>query len=364
VLLTAQLQVGFATAIDGRVDKIIENLAVVRPTFMGAAPRIFEKAHGRIVTMAQGEGGAKAKIFDWAFKVGLRVSRLRREGKEPGRLLAIQHKLADRLVFAKIRERFGGRVRFFVSGAAALNGEIAEWFHAAGILILEGYGLTETSAGSFVNRPEQYRFGTVGRVFPGTEVRLAEEDREILLRGPGVMDGYHNQPELTAEALDADGWFHTGDIGELDADGMLRITDRKKDLFKTSGGKYVAPTSVESQFKAVCPYVSEIIVHGESRNFCTALITLDADAMAQWAGQNGQAGRSYREVVTSAPVQELIAGYVETLNSRLNRWETIKKFVILERELSVEEGEITPSMKVRRKAVEQKYRDRLDALYT
>lgn len=364
VLLTAQLQIGFATAIDGRVDKIVENLAVVRPTFMGAAPRIFEKAHSRIVTMAEGEGGLKAKIFNWAFDVGLKVSRMRREGKEPGPLLAAQHKLADRLVFSKIRERFGGRVRFFISGAAALNRDIAEWFHAAGILILEGYGLTETSAGSFVNRPDEYRFGTVGRVFPGTEVKIAEEDGEILLRGPGVMDGYHNQSELTAEALDADGWFHTGDIGELDSDGLLRITDRKKDLFKTSGGKYVAPSAVESKFKVVCPYVSEMVVHGEGRNYCTAIITLDPDAMAQWAEQNEQGGKSYQEVVSSEPVHALVTEYVETLNGRLNRWETIKKFVILDHDLSIEGGEMTPSMKVRRKAVEQKYRDQLDALYT
>ncbi|HET8640484.1 MAG TPA: long-chain fatty acid--CoA ligase [Pseudonocardiaceae bacterium] len=363
VLLTTQLQIGFPTAVEGRVETIIENLAVVRPTFMGAAPRIFEKAYSRIITMTENEGGAKLKIFNWAFDVGLRVSRLRREGKRPGRLLAAQHKIADRLVFSKIRERFGGRIRFFISGAAALNRDIAEWFHAAGILILEGYGLTETSAGSFVNRPDEYRFGTVGRVFTGTEVRIAEEDGEILIKGPGVMDGYHNQQELTTEVLGDDGWFHTGDIGELDPDGLLRITDRKKDLFKTSGGKYIAPTSIESQFKAVCPYVSEIIVHGESRNYCTAIITLDPDALNQWAAQNDQAGKSYGELVSCEPVRKLIEEYVATLNGRLNRWETIKNFVILESELSVEGGELTPSMKVRRKTVEDKYRDRLDALY-
>ena len=364
VLLTTQLQIGFPTAVEGRVETIIENLAVVRPTFMGAAPRIFEKAYSRIITMTENEGGAKLKIFNWAFDVGLRVSRLRREGKRPGRLLAAQHKIADKLVFSKIRERFGGRIRFFISGAAALTRDIAEWFHAAGILILEGYGLTETSAGSFVNRPDEYRFGTVGRVFTGTDVRIAEEDGEILIKGPGVMDGYHNQPELTAEVLGDDGWFHTGDIGELDSDGLLRITDRKKDLFKTSGGKYIAPTSIESQFKAVCPYVSEIIVHGESRNYCTAIITLDPDALNQWAAQNNQAGKSYQELVSCEPVRKLIEEYVATLNGRLNRWETIKNFVILESELSIEGGELTPSMKVRRKTVEDKYRDRLDALYS
>ena len=251
VLLSTQLAIGFATAVDGRVDKIIENLGVVRPTFMGAAPRIFEKAHGRIVTMQQTEGGIKEKLFNKAFAVGLEVDRLKAEGKPVPFLLARQHALFDRLVFAKIRERFGGRVRFFISGAAALNREVAEWFHAAGILILEGYGLTETSAGTCVNRPGAYRLGTVGKGMPGSEVKIAE-DGEVLIKGPGVMDGYHNMPEQTAQTL-SDGWLHTGDIGEVDADGFLKITDRKKDLFKTSGGKYIAPSSIESQFKAICP---------------------------------------------------------------------------------------------------------------
>ncbi len=221
VLLSTQLACGFATAVDGRVEKIIDNLAVVRPTFMGAAPRIFEKAHGRIVTMQEAEGGLKEKIFKQAFKVGLEVDRLKREGKPVPFLLAKQHALFDKLVFTKIRERFGGRVRFFISGAAALNRDIAEWFHAAGVLILEGYGLTESSAGSFVNHPQQYKFGSVGPVFPGSEVKIAEND-EVLIKGPGIMDGYHNMPEETAKALTDDGWLHTGDKGAVDADGLPR----------------------------------------------------------------------------------------------------------------------------------------------
>ncbi|HET9861310.1 MAG TPA: long-chain fatty acid--CoA ligase [Nocardioidaceae bacterium] len=361
VLLSTQLACGFATAVDGRVDKIIENLAVVRPTFMGAAPRIFEKAHGRIITMQQNEGGIKEKLFNKAFAVGFAVDKLKREGKPVPFLLAKQHALFDKLVFAKIRERFGGRVRFFISGAAALNREVAEWFHVAGILILEGYGLTETSAGSFVNHPDDYRFGTVGQVFPGSEVKIAE-DGEILIKGPGVMDGYHNLPEQTAEAL-SDGWLHTGDIGELDADGFLRITDRKKDLFKTSGGKYIAPTSIESQFKAVCPYASQFIVHGNDRNYCVALITLDPDAMTEWATHNDMAGASYAEIVSSSKVNEMVGDYVDQLNARLNRWETIKKWILLDHDLTVESGELTPSMKVKRKVVEDNYRERIEALY-
>ena len=360
VLLTAQLAIGFPTAVDGRVDKIIENLGVVRPTFMGAAPRIFEKAHGRITTMAAKEGGAKKRIFDSAFAVGRRVKTLELEGKPVPRRLRAAYAVYDRLVFSKIRERFGGRVRFFISGAAALNSEVAEWFHVAGILILEGYGLTETSAGSAVNLPDDYRFGTVGPVLPGTEVAIAE-DGEVLLRGPGVMEGYHNNPEATAETL-VDGWLHTGDIGEVDGN-RLRITDRKKDLFKTSGGKYVAPTSLESQLKALCPYIGQVIVHGNDRNFVVALVTLDEEAITGWAQDNGLGGRSYAEIVSSPEVDEMIGGHVRQLNERLNRWESIRKWIILDHDLSVESGELTPSMKVKRKVVEQNYARELAELY-
>jgi long-chain acyl-CoA synthetase len=293
--------------------------------------------------------------------VGLDVGRRKMAGRSVPPHLAVQHKIADTLVFSKIRARFGGRVRFFISGAAALNREVAEWFHAAGILILEGYGLTETSAGSSVNRPDNYRFGTVGIPFDGTEFKIAS-DGEILIKGPGVMQGYHHLEEQTEESL-KDGWFHTGDIGEIDADGFVKITDRKKDLFKTSGGKYVAPSLIEGQFKAICPYASQMVVHGNERNFCTAIITLDPDAMQDWGSHHGMAGKSYAEIVSSPEVQDMVQGYIKELNANLNRWETVKKFIVLEQDLSVESGEITPSLKVKRKVVEQNYKDRLDALY-
>jgi long-chain acyl-CoA synthetase len=363
VLLSTQLACGFATAIDGRVDKIVDNLGVVKPTFMGAAPRIFEKAHGRIITMQQAEGGAKEKIFNQAFKVGLAVDKLKAEGKSIPLPLKVQHALFDRLVFSKIRDRFGGRVRFFISGAAALNKDIAEWFHAAGILILEGYGLTESSAGSFVNHPDGYKYGSVGQVFPGSEVKLGEND-EILIKGPGVMDGYHNLPEETAGTLTDDGWLRTGDKGSVDSDGFLTITGRIKELFKTSGGKYVAPPAIESKFKAICPYASQFVVFGNERNFCVALITLDPDAMAGWAEENGMAGASYSDIVGSDKVQEMVGGYVDELNRRLNRWETIKKWELLDHDLSVESGELTPSMKVKRNVVEDNYKDTIDAFYS
>ncbi|NYD41357.1 AMP-dependent synthetase/ligase [Nocardioides panaciterrulae] len=362
VLLSTQLACGFATAIDGRVDKIVENLGVVKPTFMGAAPRIFEKAHARIVTMQQSEGGPKEKIFDRAFAVGLEVERRRAEGRMVPPHLRLQHALFDRLVFSKIRERFGGRVRFFISGAAALNQDIAHWFNAAGILILEGYGLTESSAGSFVNHPRDYRIGTVGPVLPGSEVRLGDGD-EIQIKGPGVMEGYHNLPEETAKTLTQDGWLRTGDKGSLDADGFLTITGRIKDLFKTSGGKYIAPSAIESKFKAVCPYASQFMVFGSERNYCVALVTLDPEALEGWAEENGVAGKSYTDLVRSAKVRSLVQGYVDELNSRLNRWETIKKWDLLDHDLTVESGELTPSMKVKRNVVGANYQEQIDAMY-
>ena len=250
--------------------------------------------------MQAAEGGVKKKIFDQAFKVGLEVASLEREGKPvPLHCCQCSTRCSTSWCSRKIRERFGGRVRFFISGAAALNREIAEWFHAAGILILEGYGLTETSAGSCVNRPDDYKFGTVGLPFAGTEVKIAE-DGEILIKGPGVMDGYHNLPEQTAEALTEDGWLHTGDIGELDADGFLRITDRKKDLFKTSGGKYVAPQAIEGAVQGGLP-VRQPVRRARQRAQLRARARHARPGRDRRAGptENGMAGTSYAEIVAS-----------------------------------------------------------------
>jgi long-chain acyl-CoA synthetase len=360
VLLSAQLAVGFATAIDGRIPQLVDNLAVVRPTFMAGAPRIFEKVQHRVTGMAG--DGLKRRIFDWAFGVGRRVSALRIAGGQPAGPLRIQHAVADRLVFAKLRERFGGRLRFFVSGSAALSSEVAEFFHAAGALILEGYGLTESSAATLVNRPDHFRFGTVGHPLPGTQVRIDGEG-QILVRGPGIMRGYHNLPEETAAALSGDGWLRTGDIGELDEEGFLRITDRMKDLIKTSGGKYVAPQSIEIIFKAVCPYASEIVVYGEGRPYCTALVALDPEVIASWAQGNELGHRSLADLAAHPKVRALIDSAIQEVNSRLPRWETIKRFAILPRELSVEEDDLTPSLKLKRRVVISRHRDLLESLY-
>ncbi|MFF1514017.1 AMP-dependent synthetase/ligase [Streptomyces sp. NPDC058305] len=368
VLISGQIEVGHVTAVDGRVDKIIENLPVVQPTYMAAVPRIFEKVYNGVAAKARAGGGAKYKIFQWAAEVSREYAKVsqdnfRRTGSASVPFaLGAKHKAADTLVFAKIREAFGGNLRACVSGSAALAPEIGYFFAGAGIHILEGYGLTESSAASFVNPGEAYRTGTVGKPLPGTEVRIAD-DGEILLRGPGIMEGYHGLPEKTAEVLEADGWFHTGDIGELSPDGYLRITDRKKDLIKTSGGKYIAPAEVEGQFKAVCPYVSNILVHGADRNFCTALIALDEPSIMEWAKDNGLERRSYAEVVAAPTTVAMVEGYVKELNEGLQRWQTIKKFRLLPRDLDVEHGEITPSLKLKRPVVEREYKHLIDEMY-
>ncbi|KAF2780182.1 long-chain fatty-acid CoA ligase [Streptomyces sp. KO7888] len=368
VLTSGQIEVGHVTAVDGRVDKIIENLPVVQPTYMAAVPRIFEKVYNGVAAKARAGGGAKYKIFQWAAEIAREYAKVTQDNfKRTGTAsapagLRTKHAVADRLVYAKIREAFGGRLRACVSGSAALAPEIGYFFAGAGIHILEGYGLTESSAASFVNPGEAYRTGTVGKPLPGTEVRIAE-DGEILLRGPGIMEGYHKLPEKTAEVLESDGWFHTGDIGELSPDGYLRITDRKKDLIKTSGGKYIAPAEVEGQFKAVCPYVSNILVHGADRNFCTALIALDEVAITEWAKENGLEGKPYAEIVAAPATVEMVDGYVKQLNEGLQRWQTIKKFRLLPRDLDVEHGEITPSLKLKRPVVEREYKNLIEEMY-
>ncbi|MCC3770458.1 long-chain fatty acid--CoA ligase [Streptomyces sp. UNOC14_S4] len=368
VLTVSHISTGHVTAVDGRADRIVENLAVVRPTYMASVPRIFEKVYNGVAAKAREGGGAKYKIFHWAAEVAREYARtsqdnFRRTGSRSVPFgLAARHKVADALVYAKIREAFGGRLRACVSGASALAPDIGLFFSGAGIHILEGYGLTETSAASFVNPGESYRTGTVGKPLPGTEVRIAD-DGEILLRGPGVMAGYHGLPEKTAEVLESDGWFHTGDIGELSPDGYLRITDRKKDLIKTSGGKYVAPAEIEGRFKAVCPFASNILVHGADRNYCTALVALDEPTLMVWAAEHGLGGRSYAEVVAAEETRELVDGYVRRLNEGLQRWQTIKKFRLLPRDLDVEHGELTPSLKLKRPVVEREYKGLIEEMY-
>ncbi|MEU4557700.1 long-chain fatty acid--CoA ligase [Actinoplanes sp. NPDC023936] len=347
-LLSCQLSVGFEFAVDGDVSKIVQRLTEVRPTIMPAVPRIFEKVYAGVAATMAREGGVKARLYDWAIGVAQRR----------GVLLPI----ADRLVLSKIRDRFGGRMRFFISGAAALSPEIARWFDAIGLPVAEGYGLTESCATTIFNRPAHPEYGTVGLPLPGTRVRLGE-DGEILLKGPGLMQGYHGLPEATAAAL-TDGWLHTGDIGEITERGSLRVTDRKKDLIKTSNGKYVAPQAIEARFKGLCPLAGQVLIHGENRKFVTALIDLDPDEARKWAGAHGLGDASHAEIAGSEALRQEISRCVDELNATLNSWETIKKFAVLAENLDVEGGDLTPSLKLRRRVVEQRYQSQLDGLYT
>ncbi|MFD0477475.1 AMP-dependent synthetase/ligase [Nonomuraea thailandensis] len=360
LLEVVMIGIGVPTVIDGRLDKIAENLGVVKPTVMAAAPRIFEKIHNTVVANMQREGGLKLRIFTWARKTGRRVVAARQRGAAVPATTRAEYALADRLVFAKLRDRFGGRIRFFISGAAPLNQEVAEFFDAAGLTILEGYGLTESSAGSFLNRPESVRFGTVGLPLPGTEVRIAE-DGEILIGGRGIMRGYHGLAEETAEALE-DGWLHTGDIGELDEAGRLRITDRKKELIKTSGGKYVAPTYLEGRIKAACPFVSHVFVHGDRRNYVTALVTLDMDVVKPWA-QAESLPAEPEELREHPRMRAEVEKAIKQVNEGEASYSTVKKFAILAEDFSVETGELTPSLKIKRKAVEERHGTTLDSFY-
>lgn len=358
VLIATQVACGFATAIDGRVDKIVENCGIVKPTFMGAAPRIFEKAYNKIITQQK---GAKAVLFGRAFAVGKEVARRRREGRFVGPLLTLQQTLFDRLVFAKIRDVFGGRIRFFISGSAPLNRDVAEWFEAAGVLVLEGYGLTESSGAGFINRPDNYKLGTVGLPFEGTEVRISDAG-EVQFRSDCVMAGYHHLDDATADTL-KDSWLSTGDQGKLDEDGFLSITGRIKELFKLSNGKYVAPPAIEAKFATLCPYASQFMVFGEGRNFAAALVTLDEDSISGWAKDNGLEGKSYKELTKSDAVHDMIHEHVTKLNASLNRWETIKKWAVLDHDLSVDGGQLTPSLKVKRGVVAAQNKETLDGFY-
>ncbi|MEV4809974.1 AMP-dependent synthetase/ligase [Micromonospora avicenniae] len=361
-LLCGATHVGLPTYVDGRVDKLVDLLGVIRPSLMCGAPRVFEKVYNKSVTTAQSGGGAKAKIFAWAVEVGKRKVALEQAGSPVPAGLKLRYRVAEKLVFSKLQARLGGRIRVLVSGAAPLSPEIATFFAAANLPISEGYGLTETSAGNFVNPPDGLRIGTVGTAMGDLECRI-DADGEILVRGRPVMRGYHNLPEETAAAFTEDGFFRTGDIGTLDAQGYLRITDRKKDLVKTSGGKYIAPSHIEGLFKAICPYTSQAVVIGQARNYCTMLVTLDPDAIKGWAAGTELAGRDYAEIVAAPQAQAMVEEYVAQLNSKLNRWETIKKVTILPRDLTIEDGEITPSLKIKRRGVETNFASEIDKMY-
>ena len=361
VLLAFGVQVGFATAVDGRVPELVTNLATIRPTFMAGVPRIFEKIYNAANARADESGALKRTIYAWAVDTSAGIKAARRSGRRNGRFATMELALADLLVFNKVTALTGGRIRYFVCGSSALDRDVARWFDAAGMPILEGYGLTETSAATCLVRPDDQAFGTVGQPLPGTEIRIAA-DGEILLRGPHLMTGYRNLPRENAEVLLADGWLATGDIGSLDNAGRLQITDRKKDLVKTSGGKYIAPGAIAARFTAMTALGSHLIVHANNRNYVTALVSLDPEALAAFATAHGMTG-DHVTLSQSVAVRAAIQATIDELNATLNRWETIKKFSILTRDLTEARGELTTSLKVKRKVVELHFAHQLDAMY-
>jgi long-chain acyl-CoA synthetase len=343
------------------IAKIKDNLGEVKPTFMCAVPRVLEKVYLGILGNRNAAPPTKQRIFDWAFSVGRQVSKYRQQHQPVPLGLTLKNRIATRLVFGKIQSVLGGRIRFLVSGGAPLSRDIAEFFHAAGVLILEGYGLTETTAGSCVNRPEKYAFGSVGVPVPGLEVRIAD-DGEILIRGGSVMKEYYGKPEATREVIDAEGWFHTGDIGVID-DGIVKITDRKKDIIVNAGGKNIAPQNLENALKAT-PYISQVMVHGDKRPYLVALVTLNEENVAKWARDNGVSFNNVGDLAQSDKVRALVGKYIDELNAKEPSYSSIKKFAILPHDFSQDTGELTPTLKVKRKFTSEKYKDIIDAFYT
>jgi long-chain acyl-CoA synthetase len=356
------VHVGFCTAYSG-IDTILEYVGQVKPSFMAGVPRIYEKVYAGFLSKAKQGGAVKWALVQWAIEVGVKASREIQAGRQPSGLLAVQWKLADKLVFSKLRERFGGKLKWFVSGSAPLSRELAEFFHAAGMLILEGYGLTETNSFTSVNRIDAYKFGTVGKpLHPELKVKIAS-DGEILTRGVTNLTGYYKLPDATAEAIDADGWFHTGDIGEIDSDGFIKITDRKKDLIKTSGGKYVAPQMIENQLK-LDPIISQAVVIGDNRKYITAMVAINQDIAKQTVTDGGQTPPTdAKELGTHPLVVARIDAKKKEVNSKLGSWEQVKYIKVLPRELTEQDGELTPSMKVKRKVVIERYRDTIESMY-
>ncbi len=355
------LHVGATIAYAESVEKVPENMQEIRPTVMCSVPRLYEKMYARVNEKVAADPPLRQKIFHWAVGVGAKVFGHHVDHTEPGWLLKAQFAVADTLVFSKIKERTGGRLKLFISGGAPLAREIAEFFGAAGLLVCEGYGLTETSPVITCNRPDRLKPGTVGLPLDGVEVRIAD-DGEILTRGPHIMKGYFGKPEATAEAIDPDGWFHTGDIGHLDPDGFLVITDRKKDIIVTSGGKNIAPQPIENRLKTN-RYFAEVVMIGDERKYPTALVVPNFEVLEAWAAQRGLSASGREDLASRTAVREHLLGLVTELTADLAQYEKIKKITVLPNEFTQETGELTPTMKVKRRVISEKYRELIDKMY-
>ena len=340
---------------------VAQNMKEVRPTIMMSVPRLYEMMHEKIIRAVQEGSSLKQKIFYWSVGVGEKVSQAIQQQKKPSAILGLKYGLANKLVFNKLQGATGGRLRFFVSGGAPLAKSIAEFFHAAGILIFEGYGLTETSPVISVNHPDQWRFGTVGTKIEGIEVKIAE-DGEILSRGPHIMQGYFNKPEETAEAIDADGWFHTGDIGEMDADGFLSITDRKKNIIVLSNGKNIAPQPIENLLKQ-SPYINQVMLIGDQRKSVSALIVPSFDALKEYAEEIQLETQEVAELIETKEIRQLVRKEIERLSTDLADFERVKMFTLLDREFTQEADEMTPTLKLKRKIILERYGDKIEKMY-
>ncbi|HKA63919.1 MAG TPA: long-chain fatty acid--CoA ligase [Methylomirabilota bacterium] len=352
---------GLTTAFAENIDKLRDNLPEVKPHFICSVPRVFEKVYAGVIAKAETGSPVKRKIFHWAVGVGREASKLQQARRPVPPGLAFKHRLAHKLVFSKLHEALGGRLRFAVSGGAPLSKEIAEFFHAAGILILEGYGLTETCPSLTFNRLDNFRFGSVGQAQPGIEIKIAP-DGEILGRGANIAKGYFKKPEATAEVFLPDGWFATGDIGRVDGDGFLYITDRKKDLIVTAGGMNIAPQNIENLLKGD-PFISQAMVHGDKRPYPVALITLNPEELTKFAKTEGILDTEPASLARNPKVMERVNRIVEERNDELQSYAKIKKFSILPADFTVENGLLTPTLKVKRKVITEKYRETLDSLY-
>ena len=360
LMLLLGAHVGFTIAFLADPLRVAEVLPQVRPTLLPSVPRVYEKVHTAVVARFDAATGIKRRLIDWALPIGREVSRLESEGKPVPAGLRRRHGLADRLVFSKVREPFGGRLRMPGSGGAPLSKEIIEFFDAVGIRIAEGYGLTECTTACSANTPDDYRFGSVGHPLPGADVRIAA-DGEIEMRSPTVFQGYFKDPEATAAVFTPDGWLRTGDIGELDADGFLHVTDRKKDILVTAGGKNVAPQNIENDLKT-SKYVSQALVIGDKRPYVAALLTLDSVEIGRWAAENALDG-DIAALSQDERVRELLQDTVDEANRERSRFEQVKRFTVLPRDFTMEDGEITPTLKLRRRAVQEHFADEIDALY-
>jgi long-chain acyl-CoA synthetase len=340
--------------------KIIEDVALIKPTHLPSVPRIFEKIYTAATARVEASGGAQLRVFNWAFRVGRKVRERERKGRAPGRLLETQYKIADALVLNKVRALFGGRCQLALTGAAPIDEEILTFFHAAGVWVLEGFGMTETSAVVTLNTIAEHKLGTVGKALPGTELKIAD-DGEILMRGPQIFKGYYNDPTATAATLH-DGWLHSGDLGDIDGDGYLRITGRKKDLIITSSGKNVSPSNIESAL-AQSRWISRAVVYGDRRQYLTAILAIDADEAQALAEKVGSDSADPAALAADPKVRAELQAAVDETNKRFARIEQIKRFAILERDLSQEDEELTPTLKVKRNVVYERYADVFRGLY-